>query len=116
MAWGFWSAASAVTDRGRSPRRATTTSNTGYYQSHQQQFNIPTNKCVQQEDTKSNYHMTMIPAQQQTQQQKQSAVNSVCGSPCQSTCHSPTCNSPSCSVTTGIKLLLALSFFISYSI
>lgn len=107
MAWGFWSA-STVSDRGRSPRRITTTSSTLHYQSHQPQYTIAMNKSIQQEE-KSNFHMTMIPTpqqqqnQQQQQQPKQSAMNSVCGSPCQSTCHSPTCNSPSCSGTTGKK-------------
>ena len=97
MAWGFWSA-STVSDRGRSPRRATTaTSSAMYYQPQQQQpCNVTMNQCVQPEEP-----IQVMPIQQQ-QQQKQGPMTSVCGSPCQSVCHTPTCHSPSCqSGTTG---------------
>lgn len=106
MAWGFWSA-STVSDRGRSPRRATTaTSSTMYYQpqpqpaplpvqQQQQQYNATVNQCMQPEEP-----IQVIPIQQQ--QQKQGTMTSICGSPCQSVCHTPTCISPSChSGTTG---------------
>lgn len=107
MAWGFWSA-STVSDRGRSPRRATTANSSAiYYQQpqqqqqqvqqqlaqpqQQQQCNVTVNQCMQAEEA----NIMPIPVQQQRQQ-------SVCGSPCQSVCHTPTCISPSCqSGTTG---------------
>lgn len=103
MAWGFWSA-STVSDRGRSPRRATTaTSSAIYYQPQQQapqqqqqqaQCNVTVNQCMQPEEVN-----IPIPVQQQ---QRQGPNPSVCGSPCQSVCHTPTCISPSChSGTTG---------------
>jgi hypothetical protein len=102
MAWGFWSA-STVSDRGRSPRRLTTTNTSAiYYQTQPtpQPCTVAVNQCVQQEET-----FAPVPQQQQQQQQQQQARSrqqSVCGSPCQSVCHSPTCQSPSCqSGTTG---------------
>lgn len=107
MAWGFWSA-STVSDRGRSPRRATAaTSSAIYYQPQQQpqpppqqQFNVTVNQCMQPEEP--NIQVMPMPVQQQ---QKQGPMTSVCGSPCQSVCHTPTCISPSChSGTTGKSL------------
>jgi hypothetical protein len=108
MAWGFWSA-STVSDRGRSPRRATAaTSSAIYYQPQQQQQQpqqqcaVTMNQCVQPEET--NAQAMPMPVQQQ----KQGPMTSVCGSPCQSVCHTPTCqetcHSPSCqSGTTGMR-------------
>jgi hypothetical protein len=101
MAWGFWSA-STVSDRGRSPRRLTTTNTSAiYYQTQTPQpCTVAVNQIVQQEETFA--PPPPIAAQQQQQQQARSRQQSVCGSPCQSVCHSPTCQSPSCqSGTTG---------------
>jgi hypothetical protein len=95
MAWGFWSA-STVTDRGRSPRRATTVNSSAiYYQSQPQQCNVTMNQCIQPDEVS----VKSMPMSAQQQQPK----SSVCGTPtCQSVCHSPTCHSPSCqSVATG---------------
>lgn len=105
MAWGFWSA-STISDRGRSPRRITTTASTMYYQSQQPQYTIAINK----QEEKSNCNTSMLSLQQPNQTPKQSAMNSRCATPCQSTCHSPTCNSPSCSATTGIENLFYFIF------
>ena len=99
MAWGFWSA-STVSDRGRSPRRATTaTSSAIYYQpqqqqQQQQQYNVTVSRQPEEQN------IQVMPTA--VQQQNQGPMTSVCGSPCQSVCHTPTCISPSChSGTTG---------------
>lgn len=99
MAWGFWSA-STVSDRGRSPRRATTANSSAiYYQPQQQQ---PQQQQQQQQTIvnrlpdEPNVQVIPMPLQQQQNQGPH------CGSPCQSVCHTPTCISPSChSVATG---------------
>jgi hypothetical protein len=108
MAWGFWSA-STVTDRGRSPRRATTVNSSAiYYQSQPQQCNVTMNQCIQPDEISVK---SMPMNAQQQQQQNSQPKSSVCGTPtCQSVCHSPTCHSPSCqSVATGNSLLFQQS-------
>lgn len=117
MAWGFWSA-STVSDRGRSPRRATTTSSSAiYHQSQSQpqpQYSIAMNQCVKQEDTTNCQVISLPPPPQQQQLQNQQAKQgpSTCGSPCQSVCHSPTCQSPSCqSGTTGKFIIIYYNKF-----
>lgn len=100
MAWGFWSA-STVSDRGRSPRRATTaTSSAIYYQPQQQQQQQQQQYSVAVNRQPEEPSIQVMPIA--VQQQNQGPMTSVCGSPCQSVCHTPTCISPSChSGTTG---------------